>query len=154
MQLFEDPKAKDRSLMSRQPTLCNGQRTGFQCKMYWAMRKKIDTVNPDALAKGEVNRFCLNDRAEITFLGDGGADMAVQCTCYEPNWSRKYDEEFESFKPLEPEEIAELERKQAAGEPLPEPASLPPIPGGELPEQPKTTSTQSTSFWSRLFGGK
>lgn len=166
MVLMEDPKAKDRSLMSRQKSLCNGQRTGHQCVHYWALRKKSTTVNPDAQRKGETIRYCMYDTSEVTFLGDGGDDMAVACTGYSPS-ERVYAPEFETFEPMTPEEIDELERKQLAGEPLPEPPSDPPVPGlplyldgASLSAPPAASSSSSSpapvgtpSFWTALLNG-
>jgi hypothetical protein len=141
--LIEDPLAKDRSLMLRQKVLCNGQRTGLQCEHYWGLLKKTDTVNPDAQRSGEKVRYCLVDRAEATFLGDGGSDMAVACTAFKPS-RRVYDATFEDFNPMTPEDIIELERKQKAGEPLPQPVECNPIPGDPTGHLPRT-------LWNRIF---
>lgn len=155
--LNEDPKAKERSLMFRQKVLCNGQRTGFQCEYYWGLLKKTDTVNPDAQRKGETIRYCLRDPSEATFLGDGGSDQAVACTSYKPS-KRVYDEKFESFHPMTPEDIVELERKQMAGEVLPEPEYGDPVPGdptGHLPPSPApasaSTPSPARSLLQRIF---
>lgn len=158
MVLMEDPKAKDRSLMARQKSLCNGQRTGSQCAYYWALRKKTDTVNPDAQRKGETIRYCTFDQAEVTFLGDGGSDMAVACTGYAPS-NRQYAPEFEAFEPMTPEEIDELERKQTAGEPLPLPPEEPPVPGlplnhfDERTPAPASAESPASTVWSMASVG-
>ena len=104
---IEDPEAKKKSLMLKQKTFCNGQATGKQCKFYWAMTKLMDVPNPDHLRSGENLRYCLVDVGDATFLGDGGSDMAVYCNKYEPS-KTEYDPDFEEYRPLTPEEIADL----------------------------------------------
>ncbi len=103
----EDPVARKKSLMLKQKTCCNGEATGYQCKYYWNLIKKIDVPNPDHIRNGEKLRFCLVDPAEVTDLGEGGVDMAVYCNRFE-NSSLPYDSSFEVYNPLSPEEVEGL----------------------------------------------
>ena len=99
--------------MLKQKRLCNGESTGFQCKHYWAFRTLLDVDNPDHLRKGENARRCLVQLGEFFEMGDGGSEMAVYCNRFEPS-ERPHDPEFESFKPMTPEEIRRLEVEYVA----------------------------------------
>lgn len=108
MQYHIDPNAEKRSVMLKQPSLCNGEATGFACKHYWTVIMRVDVQNPDHLRTGEKVRRCLVIAPEIIELGDGTRELAVHCSRYEQDTSRPYDPAFEEYNPMSPEEIQDL----------------------------------------------
>jgi len=109
MQYHIDPEAEKRSLMNKQPAVCNGEATGFACKHYWTVIMRVDAQNPDHLRTGEKVRRCLVIAPEIVELGDGTKELAVHCSRYVKDASRPYDPGFEEYNPLSPEEIEALQ---------------------------------------------
>lgn len=100
-----DSEAEKRSLMMKQPVLCNGQQTGHPCKSYWAMVRNVASHNPDFLRQGEKLRFCRAWGYEPLEFGEGATELATYCTLYEPDMHRRYDEQFEEYKALSTEEM-------------------------------------------------
>jgi hypothetical protein len=100
-----DPEAEKRSLMMKQPVLCNGQQTGHPCKQYWAMVRNVASHNPDFLRQGEKLRFCRAWGYEPLEFGEGATELATYCTLYEADKNRRYDEQFEEYKALSEEEM-------------------------------------------------
>jgi len=99
--------AAAKSAMRQLPALCNGEKTGFQCTHYWALAVKMDAQNPENLRRGEAMRYCTAVVGDRLDLGDGGAEMAVDCNRFEPS-DRAYDAAFEVFNPMTPEEAAAM----------------------------------------------
>jgi hypothetical protein len=116
-----DPKAESRSLMMKQKVLCNGQATGTPCKHYWTMIRIVPSHNPDFLKQGEKLRFCRAWGAEPLEFGEGTTELAVHCSMYEPDASRKFDPHFEDYKPMTEDEA------QQAGLHLPAPPLAVPV---------------------------
>lgn len=102
-----DPKAESRSLMHKQKVLCNGQANGQPCKHYWNMIRIVPSHNPDFLKLGEKLRFCRAWGAEPLEFGEGTTELAVLCSMYEPDPTRKFDPQFEEYKPMTDEEADE-----------------------------------------------
>ena len=102
-----DPKAESRSLMMKQKVLCNGQATGQPCKHYWTMIRIVPSHNPDFLKLGEKLRFCRAWGAEPLEFGEGTTELAVHCSMYEPDASRRFDPTFEEYKPMTEDEAEE-----------------------------------------------
>lgn len=146
--LFEDPKARARSLMHKQKSICDGCQTGYQCRHYLEQTLKVDAPNSDHLHQGETVRFCLLIQAHGSplDLGDGGADMAVRCNHYEPS-NRAYDPQG-AYKPLTPEEVAALEEEQKAAADAQAPTTPAPEPAAPAAE-PEVTAEEADSF---LYG--
>lgn len=114
---FHDEKAKDRSPMLRQLTLCDGQRDGYECKHYWRQVVRKDVLNPDNLRKGETYRYCklamgAPDHNMAMFI-NGTSELAVECTEYCKDRRRPYDEKADAYAPLTPEEIQALQDGKA-----------------------------------------
>ena len=109
MQYHIDPEAEKKSLMLKQPAVCNGEATGFACKHYWTVIMRVDVQNPDHLRTGEKVRRCLVIAPEIVELGDGTKELAVHCSRYAKDANRPYDASFEEYKPMSPEEVDSLE---------------------------------------------
>jgi hypothetical protein len=118
-----DEDAQKRSLMLKQPVLCNGQQTGHPCKHYWAMLRNVNSHNPDFLRQGEKLRFCRAWGYEPLEFGEGVTELATYCTMYEPDIRREYDDDFEDYKGIAPEEMDELGLNVPA-KPLPTPTSI------------------------------
>lgn len=117
-----DPKAESRSLMHKQKVLCNGQANGQPCKHYWNMIRIVPSHNPDFLKLGEKLRFCRAWGAEPLEFGEGTTELAVHCSMYEPDPARKFDPQFEEYKPMTEEE-AESAGLNLPAPPLPVPVS-------------------------------
>ena len=116
MQYYIDPEAEKRSLMNKQPAMCNGEATGFACKHYWTVVMRVDVQNPDHLRTGEKVRRCLVIAPEIVELGDGTKELAVHCSRYVKDNNRPYDESFEEYNPMSPEEVESLQEPSEAQE--------------------------------------
>lgn len=104
--LREDPKARERSLMYKIPTVCDGQRDGKQCKHYWMSISRIDVVNPDELRSGRKDRFCILLGTPYS-MGDGGSEMATYCNQYEPGLY-DHDPSKAINNPMTEQEVLEL----------------------------------------------
>lgn len=115
----EDPKARERSLMYKNPTVCDGQRDGKQCRHYWFSISRIDVINPDEIRRGRKDRFCILLGTPYS-MGDGSSEMATYCNQYEPG-SNDYDPTFAVNTPMTEEEVLKLR--------------------GELPDNPVSTAT-------------
>ena len=116
MQYYIDPEAEKRSLMNKQPAVCNGEATGFACKHYWTVVMRVDVQNPDHLRTGEKVRRCLVIAPEIVELGDGTKELAVHCSRYVKDNNRPYDASFEEYNPMSPEEVESLQEPSEAQE--------------------------------------
>jgi hypothetical protein len=143
--LIDDPKAKDRSLMLKKPSICNGQATGHPCKHYWFHTQKVESNDPDALKDGEKHRACLISPGFPVEFSD--EEIPHVCNQYEPRRKRglagffgakvPYDPSQEEYNPLTPEEIAALRSQDST--PLPErgfftqTAGFDALPKGSLP---------------------
>lgn len=102
----EDPEARKRSLMYKNPTVCDGQKDGKQCKHYWFSISRIDVVNPDELRSGRKDRFCILLGTPFS-MGEGAGEMATYCNQYVPG-PFDYDAEKAVNKPMTEEEIRAL----------------------------------------------
>lgn len=102
----EDPKARERSLMYKNPTVCDGQRDGKQCKHYWFSISRIDVINPDELRRGRKDRFCILLGTPYS-MGDGSSEMATYCNQYDPS-DKDYDPVFAINNPMTEEEVLAL----------------------------------------------
>lgn len=82
--LTTHPEDKNASPMHRLPTVCDGQRDGFECKHYWRVVSRIDLLNPQEVKVGRFDELCM-------FMGhknpmqDGSAEQATYCNQYEPS---------------------------------------------------------------------
>jgi hypothetical protein len=103
----EDAK---KSLQYKQPTCCDGQSTGFQCKHFWHMVIPIDVHNSTVVGSGEKTRLCtLIDTADgMRLQGESRPEMAAYCNRYEAS-RRRYDPSFEEYAPLTQEQIDDIE---------------------------------------------
>jgi hypothetical protein len=123
-----DSEADKRSLMMKQAVICNGQKTGRPCVHYTAIARRVLSANSDHLRTGEKVRLC---SAFGTFLEFDFDELPVQCTSYKPRRKTlpvllglhpdhtKYDEGFEEYRPLTPEEIADLQPEEDEDPALP-----------------------------------
>lgn len=102
----EDPKARERSLMYKNPTVCDGQRDGKQCKHYWFSISRIDVINPDELRRGRKDRFCILLGNPYS-MGDGSSEMATYCNQYDPS-DKDYDPTFAVNQPMTEDEVLSL----------------------------------------------
>lgn len=80
--IINDENAEARSLMNRNPCVCDGEATGVVCKNFWGIIQKFDAANADALRSGEKNRAC-------TFLSGWPLEFVSEekptfCLMYEP----------------------------------------------------------------------
>ncbi len=113
MGLIFDPKAEGRSLMLSQESICNGHATGVQCVHYWAMVQKIESANPDYLRTGSKRRLCICSSGNyIEFVAE--TELPVKCNKYVPSL-REYEPDFETYNPLTPEEIDDIQDKDVEG---------------------------------------
>jgi hypothetical protein len=125
--LIDDPKAKDRSLMLKKPSICNGQATGHPCKHYWFHTQKVESNNPDELRSGEKHRACLISPGFPVEFSD--EEIPHVCNQYSPRkktglrgllgQKEAYDATQEEYNPLTPEEVRAL-RANDDPTPLPE----------------------------------
>lgn len=69
----------------------------------------MDVPNSDHLHRGETHRYCtlVQIGNSPMDLGDSGSEMPVVCNRY-CNSTRAFDPNVEEYKPLTPEEIAEI----------------------------------------------
>lgn len=104
--IIEDPKDRERSLMFKKPTVCDGQRDGFQCKHYWFFISRVDVANPDALRTGRKDRFCVFNGGTFP-MGDGGSELAVECNKYERS-ETPYTDTYKTNNPMTEDEILAL----------------------------------------------
>lgn len=126
--LIDDPKAKNRSLMHKKPSLCNGQATGAPCVHYWFHTQKVESNNPDELKDGEKHRACLISPGFPVEFSD--EEIPHVCNQYRPRklpglkgllgFTAQYNAADEEYSPLSPEEVAALR----AADPTPPPPEL------------------------------
>jgi len=123
--LIYDPKAEGRSLMLSQESICNGHSTGVQCVHYWAMVQKVESANPDFLRTGSKRRLCICSPGNyIEFVAE--TELPVKCNKYLPSLN-EYEPDFETYNPLTPEEIKEIQEKDVEGAlDIPSPSMLSP----------------------------
>lgn len=82
MTIIADPDAEARSLMNRAPCICDGEKTGIQCKHFWSVIQKFDAANADTMRRGESNRACtLMAGWPLEFVSE---EKPVYCRRYEP----------------------------------------------------------------------
>lgn len=82
MTLIHDPNAEARSLMNRAPCICDGEKTGIQCKNFWAVVQKFAAQNADTLRSGEKQRACtLMSGWPLEFVSE---EKPTFCNRYEP----------------------------------------------------------------------
>lgn len=144
MSLIHDPGAEARSLMYNAPCICNGEKTGFVCKHYWAVIQKFAANNADTMRDGEKQRACtLMSGWPLEFVSE---EFPTRCNRYERKplpglfalvaravglaergW-QAYDPAFEDFNPMTLDEIAELRKR------VPDPAPDP-FQRGKRPDQ-------------------
>lgn len=145
MSLIHDPGADARSLMMNAPCICNGEKTGYVCRHYWAVMQKFSANNADSVRDGEKQRACtLMSGWPLEFVSE---EFPTRCNRYERRplpglfalvaravglaergW-QKFDPAFEEFNPMTPEEIAELRKR------IPDPPPNPYQIGGKSPDQ-------------------
>lgn len=122
MGFFIDEGADKRSLMNRQPRLCNGQKTGRACVHYWAHNEPVESANSDVLRLGQLFRVC-GVHPSIAHEMESH-QLATHCNRYEPRrlplykrplrWLRiiddpgAYNPAVEEYRPLTPEEVQAL----------------------------------------------
>lgn len=109
--------------MTRQPVLCNGQKTGRSCVHYWAHVEKVESANADYIRLGQTWRVC---GWHPSIANEMSADqLAVRCNQYTPRWlplwkrplallrivddPGTYQSEYEEYRPLTPEQIKALQ---------------------------------------------
>lgn len=108
---MNDPLADSRSIMMRQPCICNGERTKFECEHYWFQVIRFATANSDAFKLGDRVRRCmlektswdLQQRLELI-------DLPVRCNQYAPSL-RQYDPDAEKYDPITPAEAEFLQKE-------------------------------------------
>lgn len=123
----EDPKARERSLMFKKHTICDGQRDGFQCKFYWRTVDRIDVANPDEVRNGKTQRFCILLGNPPFSMSERGAEMSHDCNQYVAS-ERPYVPEAVENNPMTTAEVLAL-RAVAPSDPLD-----PTAPGNNLPD--------------------
>lgn len=133
----EDPKARERSLMYKNPTVCDGQRDGKQCKHYWFSISRVDVINPDELRSGRKDRFCILLNTPFP-MGEGASEMAIYCNQYEPG-PYDYDPTKAVNNPMSVEEVLSLR-----GEKLMPDGSVRPIDSTDV-ASPAATTDEDTS---------
>jgi len=117
VRFLKDEDADARSLMMRQPVLCNGQATGWQCRHYWLQVCRMDTLNSDELKVGERFRRCMleNPTQNADLI-----DLPVACNQYVTTGrlvdrllgrARPYNPADEVYDPLSTEEVEFLRRE-------------------------------------------
>lgn len=112
-QRLSDPEADARSIMMRQPCICNGERTGSECEHYWFQVIRFATANSDAFKLGDRVRRCLLEKDAWDLQQRLEAiDLPVRCNQYKPSL-RQYDPKNEEYDPITPEETRFLEAEWA-----------------------------------------
>jgi len=129
MTIIEDPNADARSLMYRAPCICNGEKTGVQCKHFWGFFKKFAAANADTVRDGEKQRSCtLVPGWPLEFVDE---EKPTRCNRFEPRKEPglvaitkraavrlvggkegpgyvRFDDSFERFNPMTEEDIKKL----------------------------------------------
>lgn len=131
MPILDDPNADARSLMNRRPCVCDGKANGIVCQNFWALDQRFRAANAEAVRRGDVRRNCtLVDGFMLEFTEQ---EKPTFCNKYEPRKTeglvaivkraaRKavflppkagagyepYDAEFDSYKSVTVEDIAQL----------------------------------------------
>lgn len=132
--LREDPRARERSLMYKNPTVCDGQKDGHQCKHYWKTVDRMDVANPDELRKGKTQRFCILLGNPPFPMGERAAELSHECNQYVAS-DREYVAEPAENNPMTAAEVLAI-RAATPTDPLLDPTE--PIP--TVPPQPVTGS--------------
>lgn len=128
MSFVGDIEAETRSLMNKQPSLCNGESNGRSCVFYWAHVEKVESGNADHLRLGQVFRIC-GYHPSLALEMD---KLAVRCNRYEPRrlpmWKRplallriiddpgRFQEDYEVYKPLTPADVQALQPPRSFSE--------------------------------------
>ena len=105
--LREDPKARERSLMFKNPTVCDGQKAGYQCKHYWRTVDRMDVANPDEVRKGKTQRFCILLGNPPFPMGERASELSHECNQYVAS-EREYVPEAAENNPMTTEEVLAL----------------------------------------------
>ena len=117
VRFLKDADADSRSMMMKQPVICNGQATGWACKHYWLQVCRMDTLNSDELKVGERFRRCL---LEQPTQNADLIDLPVACNQYVTTRrlvdrllgrARPYNPADEVYDPLTAEEVDFLRRE-------------------------------------------
>lgn len=121
-----DPEAEATSLMLKQQTLCDGQKTGRMCHHYHRFVQKVESANPDFLRLGQVGRFCkISEGFPIEMFEQ---EKRVKCVDYTPRRlpilkaigvalriipdPYAYDGDVEEYAPITPEQQQEIFAKR------------------------------------------
>ncbi len=131
MTVLSDPNADARSLMNRRPCVCDGAASGIVCKHFWGLDQRFHAANADAVRRGDIRRNCtMVDGFMLEFTEP---EKPTFCNRYTPRKTpglvaitkrvaraavglkpkagagyEPYDVDFDSFKPMTPEEIEAL----------------------------------------------
>lgn len=80
--IINDENAEARSLMNRNPCVCDGEANGVVCRNFWGIIQKFDAANADALRSGEKNRACTKLSGwPLEFVSE---EKPTFCLMYEP----------------------------------------------------------------------
>lgn len=119
VRFLKDEDADARSVMMKQPVICNGQATGWQCRHFWYQVLRMDTLNSDELKVGERLRRCL---LEQPTQNADLIDLPVVCNQYVSTGrvmdrllgrARPYSPADDAYDPLSAEEVEFLRREWA-----------------------------------------